>query len=113
MYTNIAKPRYGGSLGVIMRDALQQMMDVTGGDFYARLHAEETTLHGDPALIMNFEALPDYVIEEPQLKISPSFISIAENKFNVAIQLYNLGKAVKDSITVTVKRQYPWMPTTV
>ena len=107
LYTNIAKTRYGGSLGIIIRDALQQMMDVSGGDFYARLHAEETTLHGDPALVMNFEAQPDYVIEEPQVKISPSFISIAENKFNVAVQMYNLGRAVKDSITVTVKRQYP------
>ncbi len=108
LFTNIAKPKYGASLGSMVRDALQQMVDVSGPtDFYARLHAEETTLHGDPAIVMNFEALPDYVIEEPQVKIAPTFISIAENKFTLAVKMFNMGKAVKDSITVTVKRQYP------
>ena len=107
-YSDIAKPRYGATLGELVRDALQQVADVSGSnDFYARMNAEQTTLHGDPAVVMNFEALPDYVIEEPQVKISPSFISIAESKFNAAVSLYNLGRAVKDSVTVNVKRQYP------
>ena len=108
LYTDIAKPKYGGTLGELLRDALQHVVDVSGtNDFYARLHAEETTLHGDPALVMNFGALPDYVIEEPQVKIAPSFISIAENKFSTAIKFYNIGKAIRDSITLNIKRQYP------
>ncbi|MBE7169678.1 MAG: hypothetical protein INR73_03765 [Williamsia sp.] len=107
-YSNLSKPQYGATLGELLRNALQQVTDVSGtNDYYARMQTEQTTLHGDPALVMNFEALPDYVIEEPQVKISPSFISIAENKFNVAVSMYNLGKAVKDSITVNIKRQYP------
>lgn len=84
------------------------MITVSGtNDFFARLHFEEITLHGDPAIKMNFQAQTDYIIEEPQVKISPSFISIAEDKFNLAVKAYNLGKAVKDSIVVVVKRQYP------
>lgn len=107
-YRNNANLKYGSSIGEMNRQALQQILNVSGNsDFYARLHSEEITLHGDPALTMNFEAQPDYVIEEPQVKISPSFISIAEDKFNLAVKLYNLGKAVKDSIVVEVKRQYP------
>ncbi|MEJ7767945.1 MAG: C25 family cysteine peptidase, partial [Chitinophagaceae bacterium] len=107
-YRNSANLRYGASLGDLNRYALQKIINVSGtSDFYARLHSEEITLHGDPALKMNFQAQPDYVIEEPQVKISPAFISIAENKFNLAVKLFNLGKAVKDSIMVEVKRQYP------
>ena len=65
------------------------------------------TLHGDPAIKMNFQALPDYVIEEPQVVINPQFVSIAETTFTANIKLYNIGKAVNDSITVEIKRQYP------
>ncbi len=108
LYNDISTVKYGYTLGEINREALEKVVKVSGlSDFYARLHAEEITLHGDPAIRMNFQAQPDYVIEEPQVKISPAFISVAENKFDVAIKLYNLGKAVKDSISVEVKRQYP------
>ncbi|MEJ7739953.1 MAG: C25 family cysteine peptidase [Chitinophagaceae bacterium] len=107
-YNHLAKTDYGASLGQVNRDALERVVTVSGNnDYFARIHVEEVTLHGDPALKMNFQALPDYVIEEPQVKISPAFISIAEDKFKLSINLFNLGKAVKDSIVVEVKRQYP------
>jgi len=107
-YSMMSKADYGASVGKINLDAAKQMLQISGsGDFYARLSAEEMTLHGDPALKLNTQSLPDYDIEEPQVIINPQFVSIAENKFTVNIKLYNLGKAVKDSITVEIKRQYP------
>lgn len=108
MYTLMGHADYGASLGKLNRDAAQQLIQISGsGDYHARLHAEEMTLHGDPALKLNFQALPDYVVEEPQVVINPQFVSIAESNFTANIKLYNIGKAVNDSITVEVKRQYP------
>ncbi|MEO6315032.1 MAG: C25 family cysteine peptidase [Chitinophagaceae bacterium] len=108
MYSLMGKTDYGASLGKLNKDAAQQLIQISGSsDYYARLHAEEMTLHGDPAIKMNFQAFPDYVIEEPQVVINPQFVSIAESKFTANIKLYNLGKAENDSITVEVKRQYP------
>ncbi|MEP6747345.1 MAG: C25 family cysteine peptidase [Bacteroidota bacterium] len=108
LYSLMSKADYGSTLGKIDRDAAQQLLQISGsGDYYARLHAEEMTLHGDPALKLNYQALPDYDIEESQVVINPQFISIAENKFTANIKLYNLGKAVNDSIIVEIKRQYP------
>jgi hypothetical protein len=76
-------------------------------DFYARLHAEEITLHGDPSIKMNQQQLPDYIIEAPQVKISPAFISISQASFNIDLKMYNMGKAIDDSITIEVKREFP------
>jgi Peptidase family C25/CARDB len=107
-YGLMNKADYGASVGKINLDAAKQMLQISGsGDYYARLHAEEMTLHGDPAIKLNYQALPDYDIEEPQVIINPQFVSIAENKFTANIKLYNLGKAVSDSITIEIKRQYP------
>ncbi|MGB8194687.1 MAG: C25 family cysteine peptidase, partial [Chitinophagaceae bacterium] len=108
LYRMIGQENYGKPLGVINKEALYRMMSLTGfDDYYARLHAEEITIHGDPALRLNFPSEPDFVIEEPQIKISPAFISIAEASFNLKVKLTNIGRAVSDSITVEVKRQYP------
>ncbi len=106
--TLIARQDYRKPLGKIYLDANQMLVNVSGPtDFYARLTSEEMALHGDPSLTFNFQALPDYVMEKAQIKVSPQFVSVAENKFNVSISIYNIGRASKDSIVLEVKRQYP------
>ena len=108
MYTLMGKDDYGAPLGKLHRDACGRMIQIAGtSDFYARINAEELTIHGDPALKFNFQALPDYAIENQLVKITPQFISIAEDQFRVNMKIYNLGKAYDDSITVEIKQQYP------
>jgi hypothetical protein len=103
----INKSDYGKSLGIIQKDALQQLVNSAPGDYYARLHAEEMTTHGDPALVLNQENKPDYDIEASQVRINPSFIAVSNSSFSVNARFYNLGKAVPDSITILIQRQYP------
>jgi len=108
LYIKLSHEDYDKPLGIVQRDALQRMIDITGvDDYYARTHAEQITLMGDPALHMNFGILPDYVVEEPQIQASPSFISILESTFTLKANIINIGRSVSDSITITVKRQYP------
>jgi hypothetical protein len=108
LYNVIAKPDYGLTIGEIVRDALGKMVAVTGStDYYARLHAEQMTVHGDPALFVNEQPKPDYIIEDPQVRINPAFISVAENQFSVKVRMVNTGKALDDSIVVQIRREYP------
>ncbi len=73
----------------------------------AYLHAEETILHGDPALKINAHAKPDFVVEESQVSISPAFISVADKTVQMKAFFYNIGKATGDSVIISIKRQYP------
>ena len=41
------------------------------------------------------------------VRISPNIISVADNNFNVKINMLNIGRAVNDSIWILVKRQLP------
>ena len=108
LYIKLSNEDYDKSLGEVQRNSLQRMIDITGvDDFYARTHAEQITIMGDPALHMNFGILPDYVIEEPQISVSPNFISIAESAFTVNAKIFNIGRSVSDSVTIIVRRQYP------
>lgn len=108
LYNIMATQDYGKSLGETVRDALKEMILATGTyDYYSRIHAEQMALHGDPALLINGQPKPDYVIEDQSVKLTPSFISLAETSFNLKIKLVNLGRADSDSIRFEVKRYYP------
>jgi hypothetical protein len=108
-YTAAATTKYGKSLGEIMIEGTTQVFNLTTtNDFYARFHCEQSTIHGDPSIKLNSSfAKPDYVIEDQLVKISPSFISVAETQFKVDAKFMNIGKAINKDIVVEVKRTYP------
>jgi hypothetical protein len=107
MYKLISIGDYGKSIGRIELDAAQQLVSQLPVDFLARCNAEQMNIHGDPAITLSDEKLADYDIEPQNVRISPSFISVSDNSFNVSATFYNLGKAVPDSITILFTRKYP------
>jgi hypothetical protein len=107
-YTAMSRTKYGQTIGEQMDEAIKQVFNITTeNDFYARFQCEQFTLHGDPALKFYNFPKPDYAIEEPMVKVSPSFISIAEDTFRVKASWMNIGQSPSDSITIEVKRTYP------
>ena len=107
--------KYGQSIGEIMRESITQVFNLTTqDDYFARFHCEQSTLHGDPALILKGSApKPDYVIEDQQVRINPSFVSVADASFQVEAAILNLGKAINRDIVVEVKRTFPDLSTQV
>ncbi|MBC7830282.1 MAG: hypothetical protein H7122_21240, partial [Chitinophagaceae bacterium] len=108
LYNYMGHSGYGKTLGELNKTSLTNMMNAAGPfDYYARFHAEQITLHGDPAMVTNAQLKPDYVIEEPQITVNPVFISIAENTFKLKVKMMNIGKAIGDSTLVEIKHIYP------
>ncbi len=114
-YTAAATSKYGKSLGEILNESITQVYNLTTqNDYYARFHNEQIILHGDPAVRLDGSTpKPDYVIEDQLVKVSPSFISVAETKFKVEAKFMNIGKAINQRIVVEVKRTYPDLTTSV
>ncbi|MES2431643.1 MAG: C25 family cysteine peptidase [Bacteroidota bacterium] len=107
-YTNFCRTLYGNTVGNQLRNLLQILgSNIRESDYYLRMHIEEITLHGDPALKINSFSKADFAIDDQTLKISPSIISVADNNFNISLKIYNIGKAVGDSIRVIIKRKLP------
>jgi hypothetical protein len=108
LYNQIGVVNYGAPVGDDIKNTIKNL----GGnnptvDYFVRADFEEMTLHGDPAFKVNPQAKPDFVIEDPLIKINPAFISISEEKFVLDAKTYNIGRAVNDSITFQVTRTYP------
>lgn len=107
VYNDFCRTMYGNSIGNQIKNTLQNLGSNPGLDFYTRIHLEEVNLHGDPALKINAFARPDYVIEDQLVKFTPTIISVADQNFKVDIKMMNIGRAIKDSIRVSVKQKLP------
>ncbi len=106
-YKNIARAMYGQSLGSIMQTTMQQVRSNYPADYIAQTHVEEINLHGDPALRMNPHTQPDFVITEPLLSFNPTEISQADTKVKITARVVNIGRAIKDSVTIRIQRMLP------
>ena len=107
-YKNFSLLMYGSSVG----QQLKEVNSFLGGanptaDYFTRIHLEEINLNGDPAIKINSFPKADYVIEEQSVVISPNIITVADPSFNVKVNMRNIGKAVGDSIRVSIKRLLP------
>ena len=107
-YTAFSKTMYGNSVGNQLKQVHAQLDGANVNiNYFMRIHLEQITLHGDPALKINYFAKPDYAIEDSKVKISPNIITVADNSFHVDIRMDNIGKATNDSIWVSVERRLP------
>ncbi len=107
-YQSLSIDDYNEPVTYNIYDALNYLLSNKSLDSTTRyLHAEENVLHGDPAIKINAHAKPDFVIEEPQVIINPTFISVASGSFDIKTYIYNIGKALGDSVSFSIKRQYP------
>lgn len=108
LYQLFSGSMYNQPIGKIIRRVDELMGGAsTALDFYTRIHLEQINLHGDPVIHLNTAARPDYVIEDPLVKVSPGIITVADNSFSLKVRIMNIGKAVNDSVFLTVKRKLP------
>ncbi|MEO5647443.1 MAG: C25 family cysteine peptidase, partial [Chitinophagaceae bacterium] len=106
-YKKMSGPLYGQSIGNLMKSSMESMMLLFPNDFTMRIHAEEITLHGDPAIKLNVHAKADYIINDSLVKITPEFISLADQKYDLRLKFLNIGRSILDSITVKVEHRDP------
>ena len=109
-YQTFSSTGYNKNVAVSMASGTQALLAQTYGSFDSStryLHAEQVVLHGDPAIKINAFAKPDFAVEEPQIIINPTVVSVANSSFNVKVYFYNIGKAAGDSVSISIKRQHP------
>ncbi|MCW5909209.1 MAG: hypothetical protein KIS94_15190 [Chitinophagales bacterium] len=102
-YKRFTGSYYTETLGECMAKALNDVY--TSSPSHTDLMvAYEFTLHGDPGIFFNQYPKPDYAIEESSVFFTPSTITPGLDSFEVSLVITNLGKAIKDSIAVTLNR---------
>lgn len=110
LYNNLSVKKYFDTWGNCVK---QDLTDIFTGpnanDDNTQMVSYEMTLHGDPALQLNQYPKPDYALAQlpsdaSSVFFTPSTITPGLDSFNVNVIVTNLGKAIKDSISVSLTR---------
>ena len=104
---NLANIKYGQSIGSIMKATMEYLSANYPTDFATRIHAEEITFHGDPAVKLNPFTGPDYTIEDSLVTTDPLVISAADEKVVITAKILNIGRAINDSFNILIQHQLP------
>jgi hypothetical protein len=103
VYKRLSRSYYTKTLGECISGALTDVYNSSPGPFDVMV-AYEFTLHGDPGIYFNQYPKPDYAIEPSSVYFNPATIVAGTDSFEVKVAITNLGKAIKDSVLVTLKR---------
>ncbi|MEI7597097.1 MAG: C25 family cysteine peptidase [Bacteroidota bacterium] len=104
LHRNIAYKLYGSSIGTQIQAAIKAIQSPSQNIKDACL---EMTLHGDPAIKINYSALPDYEVKASGVYTTPTSVSPESDPFVLNIISTNLGRVVCDSFIVEVIRTFP------
>jgi hypothetical protein len=106
-YGAVCQNAYDKPWGKALQLAQIAQDSLNSGDDYTMMAAYEMTLHGDPALTLNQYTKPDYQVDQNSLYFTPSVVTPSTDSILVSVIVTNLGKAIKDSIQITLSRSYP------
>lgn len=107
-YSNLGRRYYNRSISKIMRESARISVQNNLGNTTAYTTAQEMSLHGDPAICLSKNELPDYAVVSPaQIRFSPNEVSTNLDSFDVIITVSNLGMAVDSVVSLELKRIFP------
>jgi len=106
LYEYFSKKGYGKSMAENMR---LTVMELENGNMYPSLKSIclEMSLQGDPSLGLYAPDLPDFSIQQNDVKILPNEVTTDLDSFQLMITLTNYGKAIQDSLQVEVRQDFP------
>ncbi|HOY31970.1 MAG TPA: C25 family cysteine peptidase [Bacteroidales bacterium] len=104
LYHQISYKSYGKPIGDIIKKTIDSLQTP---DLIKKETFLTMVFHGDPAIILNSFAKPDYEITPQYVYFSPNEITSDIDSFNIHIVATNIAKAIDDSIIVQTTRTFP------
>ena len=104
LYKFFGRKYYGEPMGMNMKRVTRAIYQ---NDPLRKAVISETTLHGDPGVVMNSQPSPDYSITQQSIFYNPSDVTTEVDSFAMNIVIENIGMAVNTPVIVEVTRTFP------
>jgi hypothetical protein len=108
---------YGKGAGIIQKETTRRVFQQFGNELGMRTQTLQVPLQGDPAISYFKPTMPDYELNSSTMAIegyNGEKVNALSDSFNIKYVVTNFGKALADSILVSLKRTYAnGMSTTV
>lgn len=96
---------YGKPIGKITQNTIESFVGNAGVTVVSLLH--QNVLQGDPALVLNTNIGPDYLIDRQSVVFNPNPISTDQSSYNLSFDVANIGENISGNMTIKVEQQLP------
>jgi hypothetical protein len=103
-YQSFSTLNYGRPIGQHMKESVFDMMNIGGTDLNRINAAQSFTLHGDPMLVLNSPAKPEFVLNTEDIRLLPDPVTADADSFQVQATVRNIGRGTLVPISVSVQR---------
>jgi len=104
-YQQLGILNYATPVGLQIKRALE--ITSQSNEQFARSHALQLLLQGDPAFVLYAPAKADYQIENADLFLTPNNATVQSDSLGIGVIVHNLGKALTDTINIQLTRRLP------
>lgn len=104
-YKQIGGNYYGKPVGDALRETVNSISGIGGERLLTQAYS--TTLNGDPAIRLNFNINQDYTVDPKTVVTEPGLVFASQKEFELRFDVVSLGAYYKDSVLVTVEKEFP------
>lgn len=106
LFQKIAETDYGLSLGDQTQRTIRSIQS-DGMSFGLQNVCNQMTLHGDPAIKVNYHEKPELEINHSSIFVTPEVIDLTVDSIDVSVVVYNLGRSALDTFAIELRRGFP------
>lgn len=106
LYRQMSPLSYGSSFGEQIKNTIAQV-EGANSSFLIETTVTQMTLHGDPAMKLNWHANPEIDLTVQDVFFQPSQIDLTTDSLTMNIVLTNLGQSIIDTFNMVVERNFP------
>ncbi len=103
-YDMLGDSLYSQPMGTILTNVMRE--NTNNFDFQVLTLQQQLTLHGDPALIVNSHAGPDYTPDISTFRTEPEIVSGSLDSVDICFDIVNLGRYIGDSLDYHMVHKY-------
>lgn len=106
LYRQMGPLSYGSSFGKQIQNTIEEV-EGSNSSFLIETTVTQMTLHGDPAMKLNWHANPEIDLTVQDVFFQPSQIDLTTDSLTMNIVLTNLGQSIIDTFNMVVERNFP------
>lgn len=112
LYQHFSELSYGETVGRQMQSTIRdiQVPDPQHTQTILETTSTQMTLHGDPALKLNWHTDPEIEITASGLYFEPTNLNLTVDTIDLYLIVKNLGKSVTEPFNVQIRRNFPGTP---
>ncbi|MGQ9846921.1 MAG: putative type IX secretion system sortase PorU2, partial [Bacteroidales bacterium] len=105
-YKQITYKNFGKPIGLCINETINELLTASNNNDLIKNTCFDVTLHGDPAIKMAVNTLPDLTIKNQDIRFYPTIVSSDIDTFEVHVIITNYGKAVIQPYVVDLIRTF-------